>query len=158
LRGGRPRPREQWPERDPANHIGGSTATDIAIVESVEIGPVRLENIPSNVNTLSVSLGMSDNKGLLGMDVLRHCVIDYDQQNSVIRLYDPNTYSPPDEEWKPLLDHNASRSWRCVSKDTTGSSTIDTGNPGAVIFSPHTVERLSLLDGRKTRSGLLHAL
>jgi len=33
-------------------------------------------------------------------------VIDYDQQNSVISLYDPNTYSLPDEEWKPLLDHN----------------------------------------------------
>jgi hypothetical protein len=49
--------------------------------------------------------------------------------------------------------YNGKPTVRMTFEDHDGLFTIDTGNPGAIIFAPGTTRRLGLLDDRQTRSG-----
>jgi hypothetical protein len=135
--------------------VGGQAKSEIRSIDWIQVGPVRLDSIPVSTGAISsLGLGLSDGHiGLLGMDVLGHCVIVYDLAGSRISLHDPSEYELPSGDWSPLLDYNGKPTVRMAFEDHTGLFTIDTGNIGAIIFGPYTTERLDLLDGRKTRSG-----
>ena len=65
----------------------------------------------------------------------------------------PTTYTLPAGTWDDLLDYNGKPTVKMRFEEHEGLFTIDTGNPGAILVSPLTVERLSLLDGRRTTTG-----
>jgi hypothetical protein len=137
--------------------VGGQRNFTIHTTESFEVGPVRIEGLTvTGTETSALSMGLSGGySGLLGMDVLSHCVIDYDQQNSRIALYDPNTYELPEGKWQSLLSYNRKPTIEMEYEDFTGLFTIDTGKPGAVIIGAMAVSRNRLLDGRKTERGTI---
>ena len=136
--------------------IGGMVEEKVTIIESIEIGPLTIRNLPVIVSDIdALSLGIPDERGLLGMDFMRHCVMEYDQKNSTIALYNPTSYELPHGDWKRLLSHNGKPLVAMPYEGRDGLFTIDTGNPGAVIVSPHTVEKYDLLEGRSTTSGTL---
>jgi hypothetical protein len=143
-----------------ATGVGGQRGVTIHTTTSFQIGPVRIEGMPvSGAETSGLPLGLPDGyDGLLGMDVLSHCVIDYDQLNSRIGLYDPNTYELPRGEWQPLLAYNRKPTVRMEYEEYTGMFTIDTGNPGAIIIGAMAVARNDLLDGRTTESGFVEGI
>ena len=138
-----------------AGGVGGLIENKLYRIESIELGPLRIEDIPVIVSPMeNISLGLDEgHAGILGMDFLWNCVIDYDQKNSIIGLYNPDTYTLPVGKWNDLLDYNGKPTVKMRFEGHDGLFTIDTGNPGAILVSPLTVERLSLLDGRRTTTG-----
>ena len=135
--------------------VAGQRSVTIHTTTTFRIGPVEIKGMPvTGAETSGLSLGLSGGyDGLLGMDVLFHCVIDYDQRNSRIALYDPGTYKLPEGEWYPLLAYNGKPTLRMEYEEHAGLFTIDTGNPGAVIIGAMAVARNRLLDDRITESG-----
>lgn len=132
--------------------VGGMIDEDIALVDSIQLGPLTIRHVPLKLGDMDeLDLGIDDEMGLLAMDFLSHCVIEYDQANSVIALYDPATYELSGAEWTPMLDHNGKPTISMKFEGHDGLFTIDTGNPGAVLIGQPAVARYNLLDGRKTK-------
>jgi len=134
--------------------VGGEARTTLVRAETLRVGTVELRSIPLASSSMSrIDLGLGGREvGLLGMDLLSHCVIEYDQAASRVSLHDPAGYRlPRDGDWMPLLAYNNKPTVRMVYEDRPGIFTIDTGNPGGILFSPLTVARFDLLDDRTTR-------
>ena len=135
--------------------VGGPSAGAVHTVRSIQVGGLELQATPVTAGPIrGLSLGHSLGQvGLLGMDVLAHAVIVYDLANSRIELHRPGTYDLPDAQWQPLLDYNGKPTVQLAYESHEGLFTIDTGNAGAIQFSPFATRRLALLEERDTQPG-----
>ena len=135
--------------------VGGQTRSTLVLADAVRVGPVELRSIPLVADDMArIDLGFGGKEvGLLGMDLLSRCVIVYDLATSSVWLHAPESYRlPAAGAWSPLLAYNNKPSVRLTYENREGLFSIDTGNPGGILFSPLTVKRFDLLAGRATRA------
>lgn len=133
--------------------IGGRTEVELRHLSSLELAGVRVEDIPVTSRDLSGAERSMGTKvaGYLGVDLLSHGVIVYDESAVKIEFHVPSAYKlPQGGEWQIMPIHNGKPCVRMPYEDHVGLFLIDTGAPGRLIFGPHAVERNKLLEDRKT--------
>jgi predicted aspartyl protease len=132
--------------------IGGTIKSAIVRVDSLNLGRLVVEDIiliTMDMTNLSDLLGYPL-VGLIGNDLMAHCVIDYDHIAASIALHDPNTFELTEGEWSVMDFYNGKPAVVVSYENNSGIYTIDTGASGAMTIGPDTVERQGLLEGRKT--------
>ena len=134
--------------------IGGRTKSVMHTVESLQLGGVRVENIPvyaRNLTSKNRSMG-TDVAGILGNDLLSQGIIVYDELDVAIEFHVPDMYELPDAQWQDMPVHNGKPAVHLEYEGHTGLFVIDTGAPGRLIIGPQAIDRYKLLEGRQTRS------
>ena len=133
--------------------IGGRSATQLFVAESLQLGGVRIENVPISSRDFSKkksSYGV-EIAGILGVDLLAQGIIVYDESEVEVEFHVPDTSKLPRGEWDKMPIHNGKPAIRMEYEGHVGLFMIDTGAPGRLIFSPQASERNLLLKGRKTK-------
>ncbi len=132
--------------------IGGRSTSQLFLAESVQLGGVRIEEVPVTSRDFSKKKSTYgiEVAGILGVDLLAQGIIVYDESKVEIEFHVPDTFKLPRGEWDKMPIHNGKPAIRMEYEGHVGLFMIDTGAPGRLIFSPQASERNALLKGRKT--------
>lgn len=133
--------------------IGGSKLSEIRRADSMQLAGVRIADVPLVARDLSHmdrTMGM-DVGGYLGIDLLTHGIIEYDERDVEIAFHVPDTYELPRGQWVRMPIHNGKPGVHLEYEGHTGLFVIDTGAPGRMIIGPHVVDRYKLLRNRITK-------
>jgi hypothetical protein len=95
--------------------------------------------------------------GIVGYQAFQASVVELDMDRATVSLYDPTAYQlTPQGRWAPLFvlsNHPC-----CTARfegDREAVFRLDSGGAGTVLFHTQAVDRLKLLDGRKTTASVL---
>lgn len=138
-----------------ATGIGGKTTTAFRAGEDLQLGAMTYEQpifMELELGFLSGAMGTRV-AGIVGFELLQRAVAEVDVVEGSVALHDPATLGLDDAQWEELLVHSRHP---CVRARFEGEREewfkIDTGAGGTVSFHAPAVQRLSLLEGRETRS------
>lgn len=140
-----------------ASGMGGETATRYRAVETLELGPVRLdgsEMIELDLSTFEQFLGYKIS-GIIGHDTFFAGVFEIDHRDGTVTVFDPSTYELKDAQWTEmkLLDRRPSVVGR-LENNPPGALMFDSGsNTGAIVTAP-TVKAFDLLKNRELTTSL----
>lgn len=143
----------------PVGGVGGYAGQSrLRRADSIQIGQLTINNL-NMVQALSGPGSMLSDffdepiLGTIGWDILIRSTVIYDMQEGSVSIRDPDAYSIPQDRRANLTLH-----WKVpfvtasFEGDRSGLFMLDTGAGSmGVIFPNHSVERLSLLEGRETR-------
>ena len=116
----------------------------------VEIGPMRV----TDVRLAGLDLGpmaryVGGATGVLGGDVLRHCVVELDVAGGSIAIHDPARFELPGVTWRPLVLSKNIPLVAASFEGNDGTFLMDTGDGGTLTLFAPTVRRFDLLEGRE---------
>lgn len=138
--------------------VGGAVEGTAVRLDSMSVGKMTLSDV---VVVARPDLGGKWSRlgeplaGILGNDLLRHCVVEYDHRRAKALLHNPSEYKLPRGTWAPMKIHNGQPMVELEYEDHRGLFNIDTGADVTVLFGPATVVKQKLLRNRKTRSSTI---
>lgn len=140
--------------------VGGRVPGQFHRLPELRLGPVTVYDVPVKSMRLSE---LSDRMGvrlaaILGNDVLGRCVIEYDQRNSRIGIFDPDSYRLARGEWRELTIYGGKPAVVIEYEGNQGTFTIDTAAPSGILIGRGTIARQGLLANRETRPGIVQGL
>lgn len=121
-------------------------------------GPLRFAEI--RTRALHAVLG-SDVDGMIGADVLRLAVVEFDFPRGTITIRDPALPVPgvAESDWVPVEWPSGQPAIRCrFEGDREGLFMIDTGSDGGVQFFARATRELDLLKDRKTSERMIRSV
>ncbi|MBK9388255.1 MAG: retropepsin-like domain-containing protein [Planctomycetes bacterium] len=142
-----------------ASGIGGRAPARFRPAKTFEVGPLTIEDpvmLELDLSPIAPFFGV-ELAGILGYDVFARAVIEVDLKAPAAKIHDPESFGAPSgTRWEELLLDARIPTLRCrYEGDRDGLFRMDTGDSSTVTFHTPTVERLKLLDGRKTKSSPL---
>ncbi|MSR61805.1 MAG: hypothetical protein EXS08_05100 [Planctomycetes bacterium] len=141
----------------PTSGTGGSTVTQGALAELLELGPLTLHGVPlmrTDLTFLKEPLGV-EIAGVIGYGLLARCVVELDLKTPRIALYDPSTYALAAGAWTPLEFDHLIPTVTASYEGRVGRFQLDIGANTGVTFQEPTVRRFKLLEGRELTDGKL---
>jgi predicted aspartyl protease len=141
--------------RVPARGVAGTVVTRFRRGAAFELGRITLTDpvyVELDLRPISQILG-TQISGIVGFDLLRRSVVEYDVRSGSLAIYDPNGFTLPKGGWETLRLSSRHPTIACKFEgDRQGVFRLDTGSNDTVIFHGPTVERLRLLEGRTLRT------
>ncbi len=141
----------------PAVGIGGATQASWCRPSTLQLGPITLHEpltVVMNLSFLDQHMGVKV-AGIIGYGTLARCLVELDLAASEINIHDSAKFHLTGADWSPLMLYNRVP---CVTGRFEGHDAffrLDTGAGGTMTFHAPTVERLDLLEGRKSESAML---
>lgn len=116
---------------------------------AIEIGSMRV----ADVRLAGLDIGrmgryVGGAAGVLGGDVLRHCIVELDVATESITLHDPTRFDLPGIDWQPLTLSKNVPLVAASFEGHDGTFLMDTGDGGTLTLFAPTVHELGLLDER----------
>lgn len=141
--------------RIPARGVAGTVVTRFRRGAAFELGRITLTDpvyVELDLRPISQILG-TQISGIVGFDLLRRSVVEYDVRTGSLAIYDPNGFTLPKGGWETLRLSSRHPTISCrFEGDRQGVFRLDTGSNDTVIFHGPTVEKLRLLEGRTLRT------
>jgi hypothetical protein len=139
-----------------ASGIGGRAPARFRPAKTFEVGPLTIDDpvmLELDLSPIAPFFGV-ELAGILGYDVFARAVIELDLRTPAAKLHDPASFEPSSgTRWEELLLDARIPTLRCrYEGEREGLFRMDTGDSSTVTFHTPTVERLKLLEGRKTKS------
>lgn len=139
-----------------ASGVGGQAPARFRPAARFAFGPLTLERpvmLELDLSKIAPFFGV-ELAGIIGYDVFARAVIELDLRTPAAKLHDPADFEPPSgTRWEELLLDERIPTLRCrYEGEHEGLFRMDTGDSSTVTFHTPTVERLQLLEGRKTKS------
>lgn len=144
-----------------ANGMGGEKQTKLRTFDSLNVGGVKLEEgklLELNLKPYGFFMGAGvPIAGIIGHDCFMAGVFDIDVANATVSVHDPKSFKlePSQGEWTTvkLVDRRPAVKGK-IENSEAGMLLLDTGsNEGLLVHSP-TVQRLKLLENRKTSTSI----
>jgi len=135
----------------------GATSATLLRAESVELGPLTLEDVPMielDLSFLKEHLG-DEISGVIGYGLLSRCVAEIDLAAPSIALHDPAKFEPSRSKWTPAELDKFIPVVPAKFEGHDGLFTLDTGANDAVSFHVDAVDQLDLLHDRPTTDAKL---
>lgn len=141
--------------RVPARGVGGTVMTRFRRGAKFELGRITLNDpvyVELDLRPISQILG-TQVSGIVGFDLLRRSVVEYDVRSGSLAIYDPSQFTLPKGGWESLRLSSRHPTIACTFEGgRKGMFRLDTGSNDTVIFHGPTVERYRLLEGRTLRT------
>lgn len=133
--------------------VGGSQTSRFRMGKSFELGPVTvaaLRYVELDLAFLTTAFGVTVG-GICGYDLFARAVVELDVAGASVRLHDPARFRLEGGTWQELfLSHKHPAARARFEGDRDGLFKLDTGSDQTVTFHTPAVERLGLLEGRRT--------
>ncbi|HKQ50282.1 MAG TPA: aspartyl protease family protein [Phycisphaerae bacterium] len=140
----------------PAVGAGGATTASFCRPRTLQLGPLTLRNsLAAGMDLAFLDAHMGEKiAGIIGYGTLAQCVVEFEVSAESISVFDPATYKLAKGDWTPLILYDRVPAVPGRFEDHDAVFRLDTGAGGTVMFHAPTVERLKLLDGRKTQTAM----
>lgn len=140
----------------PAVGAGGATKASFCRPDSLQLGPVTIRKpLAAGMDLAFLDPFMGEKiAGIIGYGTLARCIVEFDISAASIGLFDPASYRLRGGEWTPLILYDRVPAVPGRFEDHDAVFRLDTGAGGTVMFHAPTVERLQLLEGRKTQTAM----
>lgn len=141
----------------PARGVGGVTHSPLFRPESLAVGPMTLHDgllMQLDLGFLTLPLGREID-GIVGFGFLMRSVAEVDMGKGHVALHDPASFKLDDAEWTGIEITDRVPAVRASFDRGEGLFRLDTGANTALTFHAPTVERMKLLDDRKTTDAML---
>lgn len=141
----------------PARGVGGVTRSPLFRPESLAVGPMTLHDgllMQLDLSFLTAPLGREIG-GIVGFGFLMRAVAEIDMGKGEVALHDPAAYTLTGAEWASIEITDRVPAVRASFDKGEGLFRLDTGANTALTFHAPTVERMKLLDDRKTTDAML---
>ena len=142
-----------------ARGSGGHQPTRFRRVETLELGPLKLEGsrvVELELAPISLAVG-EQLAGIIGYDCLSAAVWEIDLAGGRIVAHDPGNYQLPEgDQWLDLHFQSRRPSLQGQIEDNPpGPFVIDTGANTAISVHGPAVSEFKLLEGRETRATMM---
>jgi hypothetical protein len=137
----------------PGTGVGGSLQMPIFEANSLELGRFnmnRVEMIGFDLSPLSAYFGVTV-AGIVGYDMFRRSVVEFQLAPARVAVYDPKTYDKPTPGWAQLKFDGGNSAVQAKAEGKPGWYRVDTGDDGSVAFEYPYVMHEDMLKGRRTR-------
>lgn len=141
----------------PARGVGGVTHSPLFRPESLVVGPMTLHDgllMQLDLSFLTAPLGREIG-GIIGFGFLMRSVAEVDMGKGQVALHDPESFKLDGAEWTSIEITDRVPAVRAAFDRGEGLFRLDTGANTALTFHAPTVERMKLLDDRKTTDAML---
>lgn len=137
----------------PVVGVGGLLKSNYALGDRFQLGQLEIKRpifVELDFSQLSKAIG-SPISGIAGWEVFCRSTVEMDFPGKAVRVYNPATARADDANWSPLrFTQNHSAMTLRYEGDRQGLFRVDTGSSLTLTFHGPTVNRLKLLEGRKT--------
>jgi len=142
----------------PAVGAAGTVTSPMLRAKTMTLGPLTTDGpLFIGLEVAQYSAVMGENiAGVIGFPVIWRSVTEFDAETGSVALHDPAKRDDLGVEWSPLTVYNRHSCLPAKFDGHEGVFLLDTGaGSSTVIFHAPTVERLKLLEGRKTSDSML---
>ena len=144
-----------------AKGMGGEKQTKLRTFDSLKLGGLHLEDgklLELNLKPYGFLMGAGVQiNGIVGHDCFMNGVFDIDLANAVVSVHDPKTFklAPSQGQWTSVKTVGRTPAVEgTIEGSEPGMFTLDTGSNEGLLVHSRTVERLKLLENRKTGTGM----
>ena len=129
---------------------GGVNKTRFRVAKKFVVGPATFENaqfIDADLSAMSKAWEL-EVMGIIGFPTIEQFVVELDQENAILKLYDPGEYPGSASDWMAAELENGQLIVEAEFEGRSGRFTTDTGSAWNGLFYSPTVEKYSLLKNR----------